>query len=144
MASEAASSVGQNHIRSLRQCAPGGITVPAGLAKSGAIQAGGRLFAENCAVCHGGPGLKSTNVAQGLNPEPPDLFRATRKPDSAENFRFIKYGVKMTAMPGFGPTQTDDQIWQLVAFLGAAPGMDSAAFTAKTGLSAAMQVGAKE
>jgi mono/diheme cytochrome c family protein len=121
----------------------GGITVPAGLDKAEPIQAGGRLFAENCSVCHGGPGLKTTNIALGLNPVPPNLFGATRKPDSTENFRFIKYGVKMTAMPGFGPTQSDDQVWQLVAFLGAAPGMTAAAFTAQTGMSAATQMGAK-
>jgi mono/diheme cytochrome c family protein len=121
----------------------GGITVPSGLDKLGAIQVGSRLFAENCTVCHGGPGLKSTNIAQGLNPEPPNLFGATRRPDSAENYRFIKYGVKMTAMPGFGPTLTDDQVWQLVAFLGAAPGMTPAAFTAQTGVSATTQMSAK-
>lgn len=119
------------------------ITVPTGLDKLENIQSGGHLFADNCAVCHGGPGLKSTNIAKGLNPAPPDLFRATRVPASDENFRFIKYGVKMTAMPGFGPTLSDDQIWQLVAFLGKAPGITPAGYTAQTGLSASAQVGTK-
>jgi len=114
----------------------GGISVPPGLDNPQAILSGGHLFAENCVVCHGGPGLQPTNIAQGLNPQPPNLFRATRKPWMEEMFRFIKYGVKMTAMPGFGKTHTDDQIWQLAAFLRRAPGMSPEDFSAQTGIGA--------
>lgn len=112
----------------------GGIVVPPGLEAPQAILAGGHLFAMNCVVCHGGPGLKPTDIAQGLNPEPPDLFRATRKPSMEEMFRFIKYGVKMTPMPGFGKTQTDEQVWELAAFLRKAPGMSAKDFAAQTGI----------
>jgi mono/diheme cytochrome c family protein len=111
------------------------IKVPPGLDQPQQIQAGGHLFAQHCAVCHGGPGLKETAIALGLNPQPPDLFRASRVPASDENFQFIKYGVKMTAMPGFGPTQTDEQLWALVAFLGKAPGMSVEDFATQTGIS---------
>jgi mono/diheme cytochrome c family protein len=109
-----------------------GIEVPAGLDAPQAIQSGGRLFAENCVVCHGGPGLKPTAIAQGLNPQPPNLFRAGRRPRMNEMFRFIKYGVKMTAMPGFGKTHNDEQIWQLAAFLSKAPGLSPEDFAALT------------
>ena len=112
----------------------GDIVVPPGLDAAEMIQAGGHLFAQNCVVCHGGPGLKATNIRQGLNPAPPDLFRAGRKPSMAETFRFIKYGVKMTAMPGFAGTQTDEKIWQLVAFVQKAPGMSPTDFIAQTGI----------
>ena len=112
----------------------GGIIVPPGLDKPEMILAGGHRFARNCVVCHGGPGLKRTNVAQGLNPQPPNLFLATRKPWREEMFRFIKYGVKMTAMPGFGKTHTDEQIWEFVAFLSKAPGMSPEDFATLTGI----------
>ena len=108
--------------------------VPSGLDAPAQIAMGGATYLENCAVCHGGPGLEPTAISRGLNPEPPGLFRATRKPDPAENFQFIKHGVKMTAMPGFAPTKTDAEIWSLVAFLNVAPGIkaeDFARFTAK-------------
>jgi len=49
-------------------------------------------------------------------------------------FWFIKYGIKMTAMPGFGKSQTDEQIWDLAAFLCKAPGMSSGDFGAQTGI----------
>ncbi len=116
----------------------GVIKVPAGLDQPAQIQAGGHLFAQNCAVCHGGPGLKQTAIAQGMNPAPPDLYRADRVPAADENFQFIKYGVKMTGMPAFGPTHTDDQIWSLVAFLGQAPGLKAPNFAAQTGMDASM------
>jgi mono/diheme cytochrome c family protein len=112
----------------------GDIIVPSGLDKPEVIQSGGHLFAQNCVVCHGGPGLRPTDIAQGLNPAPPDLFRATRKPWMEEMFRFIKYGLKMTAMPGFGKTNTDEQIWELAAFLRRAPGMSPENFATQTGI----------
>jgi mono/diheme cytochrome c family protein len=114
----------------------GGITAPPGLDEPAMIQAGGHLFGQRCVVCHGGPGLKPSDIALGLNPQPPALFRATRKPWAEEMFRFIKYGVKMTGMPGFGRTHTDEEIWQLVAFLRKAPGMSPEEFTVLTGRSA--------
>jgi len=121
----------------------GGINVPPGLDEPKVIQSGGQLFAQNCVVCHGGPGLKPTDIAQGLNPQPPNLFRATRKPWMEEMFRFIKYGVKMTAMPEFGKTHTDEQIWEIAAFLRQAPGMSPEDFAAQTGISAPKPVEAK-
>jgi mono/diheme cytochrome c family protein len=54
-----------------------------------------------------------------------------------EMFRFIKYGVKMTAMPGFAKTLSDDKIWQLAAFLRTAPGMSPGDFALQTGITAA-------
>ena len=114
----------------------GVIKVPAGLDQPQQIAAGGHLFAQNCAVCHGGPGLKETAIAHGMNPTPPDLYRAGRVPAADENFQFIKYGVKMTGMPEFGDTHTDEQIWSLVAFLGQAPGLKAPAFATETGMDA--------
>jgi mono/diheme cytochrome c family protein len=107
--------------------------VPAGLDAPDKIAEGGRLYLENCSVCHGGPGLERSAISEGLNPTPPDLFRASREPDPAENFQFIKHGVKMTGMPAFGQTKTDDQVWTLVAFLNVAPGISAADFATKTG-----------
>ncbi len=41
-------------------------------------------------------------------------------------FRFIKYGVKMTAYAGVSEKSfSDEQIWQLAAFLRIAPGISA-------------------
>jgi len=112
----------------------GGIEVPPGLDRPEVIQAGGKLFRENCVVCHGGPGLQPTDVAQGLNPRPFRLFRAGRRVRMNETFWIIKNGVKMTAMPGFGETHSDAEIWALAAFVRTAPGMSPQEFADKTGV----------
>ncbi len=109
------------------------VEVPPGLETPQAVKAGARLFGEYCVVCHGGPGLERTAIAQGLNPRPPDLFRAGRRPlDMDEAFWFVKNGVKMTAMPGFGKTLADEKIWSIAAFLRTAPGMSPQDFLDQT------------
>ncbi|MCZ4354597.1 cytochrome c [Roseovarius aestuarii] len=108
--------------------------VPAGLDLPTEISAGAALYVENCVTCHGSPDRERSAISQGLNPQPPDLFSATREPDPAENFQFIKYGVKMTGMPGFAGTQTDEQIWALVAFLNTTPGQTAVDFAHATGI----------
>lgn len=110
--------------------------VPVGLDAAQKIAEGGALYVENCAICHGAPGVEATAISLGLNPTPPDLFLATRKPNPAENFQFVKHGIKMTAMPAFSPTKTDDEIWAIIAFLNIAPGISPADFVAKTGTAA--------
>jgi mono/diheme cytochrome c family protein len=111
----------------------GSIEVPSTLDNPELILAGAKLYGTRCVVCHGGPGLQPGEIPQGLNPAPPNLFRASLQPRAARYFWFIKNGVKMTAMPAFGKTHSDDDIWALVAFLRTAPGMSSQDFATKTG-----------
>ncbi len=110
----------------------GANTPPPGMDKPEMILAGGKLYVQNCAVCHGVPGMAPTHISAGLNPEPPNLFRANRKPDEQENFQFINNGVKMTAMPAFGATEGTDHVWQLVAFLNKLPGISAENYAALT------------
>ena len=58
-------------------------------------------------------------------------------------FWFIKHGVKMTAMPGFGKTHMDEQIWELATFLRKAPSMSPEDFAALTDINAPTTEGAK-
>jgi len=43
-------------------------------------------------------------------------------------FWVIKNGVKMTAMPAWGPTHSDQKIWAMVAFLEKLPHMTAAQY----------------
>ncbi|MEP7231601.1 MAG: cytochrome c [Ginsengibacter sp.] len=38
-------------------------------------------------------------------------------PDTTEAFWIIKNGIKMTSMPAFGPTHSDQKIWAITDFL---------------------------
>ncbi len=80
------------------------------------IHAGLILYSKNCAVCHGAPGEKATSISQGLNPYPPDLV-TEGEGEPLEAFWITKHGIKMTGMPSFGVSHSDEEIWAVVAFL---------------------------
>jgi len=81
------------------------------------LQTGLVHYHEMCATCHGAPGVKVSEIGQGLNPYPPELAARKRADEAGETFWIVKNGIKMTGMPSFGVTHTDDEIWSIVAFL---------------------------
>ena len=100
-----------------------GITPPADLTEPRRIAAGGRLYAELCTGCHLAPGMANTDLSRGLYPKAPQLAYGTDL-SPAEMFWTIKHGVKLTAMPAWGRTHSDDALWDVVAFLNKMPDFD--------------------
>jgi thiosulfate dehydrogenase len=80
--------------------------------------AGIKLYAENCAVCHGGFDAAPSNIAKGLYQHPPQLAEHGVEDDSdGETYWKIAHGIRLTGMPSFDGTLRDEQIWQLALFL---------------------------
>jgi mono/diheme cytochrome c family protein len=94
-----------------------GITVPADLLNAVNVRAGAHLYDSTCVYCHGAPGRQLSPIGQGILPLAPSLLDARRRNNPKLMFWVIKHGVKMTGMPAFGKTQSDQTIWQLTAFL---------------------------
>ncbi|HUX93221.1 MAG TPA: cytochrome c [Ignavibacteriaceae bacterium] len=92
------------------------IVVP-DLSDSSKIEMGFVRYRAVCANCHGAPGVSQEELAAGLYPKPPKLVRTIHEWTPAELFWITKYGVKMTGMPAWGPTHSDDKIWSIVAFM---------------------------
>src|SRR5262249_30548705 len=84
--------------------------------KAEALKVGFDHYKENCFICHAAPGIKSSEIAQGMNPAPPMLDDLADLTDG-QLFWVVKNGIRMTGMPAFGPTHQDDEIWKIVAFL---------------------------
>ncbi|HEY7215301.1 MAG TPA: cytochrome c [Thermoanaerobaculia bacterium] len=84
------------------------------------LQTGFIHYDEMCVTCHGAPGVKVSEIGQGLNPFPPELTRGGGD-EPLETFWIVKNGIKMTGMPAFGVTHTDDEIWAIVAFVSRLP-----------------------
>ena len=75
-----------------------------------------------CAMCHGAPGLPSSVLHKGLYPKPPELYEEDDNEWSdSEFFWIIKNGIKMTGMPAYGPTHSDEELWAIVSFLRVLP-----------------------
>ena len=80
-------------------------------------------YREMCVSCHGAPGIKQSEFAEGLYPNPPMLSKVAKDWTPQQLFWITKNGLKMTGMPAFGPTHTDDMIWAIVAFTKTLPTM---------------------
>ncbi|NCS89247.1 MAG: cytochrome C class I protein [Ignavibacteria bacterium CG22_combo_CG10-13_8_21_14_all_37_15] len=80
-------------------------------------------YREMCVSCHGAPGIKQSEFAEGLYPNPPMLSKVAKEWTPQQLFWITKNGLKMTGMPAFGPTHTDDMIWAIVAFTKTLPTM---------------------
>lgn len=105
------------------------IVVPPALDAQKNIATGAGLYAEMCSGCHLAPGMEKTEISRGLYPEAPEL-RLGLAHTAAEEFWMIKHGVKMTAMPAWGRTHSDELIWDMVAFVRKLPSLSAQQYQA--------------
>lgn len=71
-----------------------------------------------CVKCHGGPGMEETSLQKGLNPKPPKFPDDLGEDLKIEQIYWItKNGIKMSGMPGFGPTHSDEELWNIAGFV---------------------------
>jgi mono/diheme cytochrome c family protein len=87
------------------------------------IAAGARRYQSMCQHCHGGVGVEEGEWAQGMLPQPPHLPEVASQWKPNEVFWLAKHGVRMSGMPAFGPTHSDDELWEITAFVMRLPGM---------------------
>ena len=92
------------------------IVVPNDLKDPNRISRGAGQYADMCSGCHLAPGMKRTEISQGLYPRAPELRRKTTL-TPAEQFWVVKHGIKMTGMPAWGVTHDEDLLWDVVAFV---------------------------
>lgn len=121
------SFLGYARERSLARYAAG-IEVPADLKDGERIRRGAGNYQAMCVDCHLAPGQDNSEIRRGLYPVPPKLA-AAGEGDAARRFRVVKHGIQASGMPAWGLGGMDDPaIWDLVAFLGALPGLSPAAY----------------
>jgi mono/diheme cytochrome c family protein len=92
------------------------VAVPADLADPKRIASGAAQYDGMCSGCHLAPGMKRTEISQGLYPRAPELRRGSDL-TAAEEFWVVKHGIKMTGMPAWGVTHDDDLLWDIVALM---------------------------
>lgn len=96
------------------------------------IEIGTQLFVRNCGICHGATGRGDGPQAWSLDPRPSSFQQLTgRRGDPGYWFFRIKEGGhaeplarRGSAMPAWGNHLSDEQIWQLVAYLTTLAGGD--------------------
>jgi mono/diheme cytochrome c family protein len=90
---------------------------PPELSDPALVRSGGYHFQQMCVQCHGGPGVERSEAGEGLYPRGPDLTAAKAHWNSRDLFWITKNGLKMTGMPAWGQTTSDEEIWAMVAFM---------------------------
>ena len=93
------------------------------------IREGAEHYDAMCVSCHLAPGMPENEMRPGMNPKPP-VLAAMPAEDPAEQFWIIKHGLKMTAMPAWGTTHSDEEIWNMVALLQKLPRLSPAQYRA--------------
>ncbi len=81
--------------------------------------AGASIYRRHCADCHGLPGQRAPEFARGMFPTPPQLFEGKGVTDDipGETYWKAKNGIRMTGMPAFQGTLTDQELWQVSVLL---------------------------
>jgi len=83
------------------------------------LQSGARTYRTNCAVCHGLPDRPMTAIAKGMFPKVPQLFNGKGVSDDpvGETFWKVQNGIRLSGMPAFRGSLTEDQMWQVSELL---------------------------
>ncbi|HVA00897.1 MAG TPA: c-type cytochrome [Terriglobia bacterium] len=89
-------------------------------ASDGELLAGVEVYRHHCGGCHGLPGKPMSGIAKGEFPPPPQLFEpdhmVTDDPTGVTYWK-VKHGIRLTGMPGFQASLTDEQIWNVSLLL---------------------------
>ncbi len=77
-------------------------------------------YPKNCAFCHGLPDQPKALLATEMFPPPPQLFMAgdgvTDDP-AGEVYWKVKNGIRLTGMPAFQASLSDEQMWEVTALV---------------------------
>jgi len=82
------------------------------------LLAGIKLYAADCAVCHGAADGKASHIAHGLYQKAPQLAKyGVEDDEDGETYWKLDHGIRMTGMPAFRETLSEDELWKIALFL---------------------------
>lgn len=97
------------------------------VAKPGDASEGEKIYVKQCLGCHGEEGDGAGPAAERLNPPPRDFTLGQYKikttgfddivPNDEDLFRMIKDGMPGTAMPEWGDILSEEEMWDLTAYI---------------------------
>lgn len=79
------------------------------------LQAGAKVYIQQCAVCHGTPTGPISRIASGMSPPPPQLFHGegvSNRP-IGETYWKVANGIRLTGMPAFHNSLSEKQMWEV-------------------------------
>src|SRR5579871_5774120 len=91
------------------------------------VSQGQEVFLGSCAQCHGAEARGDTNLGRSMNPPAMDLTSAhVQRWSDAELFWIIQNGVRLTGMPSWKSSISDNDTWKLARFIHNLPRLKAA------------------
>jgi mono/diheme cytochrome c family protein len=82
------------------------------------LNEGIKIYGSNCIVCHAGADGHPSQIGFGLYQKAPLLGKHGVEDDpEGETYWKVRHGIRLTGMPSFGKTLSDDQLWEVSLFL---------------------------
>jgi mono/diheme cytochrome c family protein len=87
------------------------------------VEAGAKLYKTNCGSCHGAKGDGNSPVGKALNPKASDLTDGSVMSKLGDDYLYWRIAEGgsgdpfNSAMAGFGGDLSEEEIWQLVAYI---------------------------
>jgi thiosulfate dehydrogenase len=83
------------------------------------LVAGAKIYREQCVECHGQSGGTPSVASKGMYPPPPQFFerKVMGNDPVGQNYWIVANGIRLTGMPGYRQSLTEQQLWQVSQFL---------------------------
>lgn len=79
--------------------------------------AGMKVYQPNCASCHGDIGHSHAQLADALYPRAPQFVEDAPDMPENQNFYIIKHGIRLSGMPAWKQTLSEQEMWEVTTFL---------------------------
>jgi mono/diheme cytochrome c family protein len=86
---------------------------------------GAACFRAKCEQCHGAPGVAVGDVGKSMQPLPGPLVDARRHWRARELYWVTRHGIKMSGMPAWEYRLSENELWDVVAFLQRLPDLSA-------------------
>ncbi len=91
------------------------------------VSQGQAVFLESCALCHGADGHGQTSIGRNMYPPAADMHSAhVQHWSEGQLFWIIRNGVRLTGMPSWQSSISEDDTWKLARFIHSIPRLDAA------------------
>lgn len=79
---------------------------------------GMKIYQADCANCHGDINHSRAVLAGVFYPRAPQFVQDAPDMPEYQNFYIIEHGIRLTGMPAWKRSLSDQQVWQVTTFLG--------------------------
>jgi mono/diheme cytochrome c family protein len=79
--------------------------------------AGMKIYQTDCAGCHGDVNQPHGMLAQALYPRAPQFVEDPPDMRENQNFYIIEHGIRLSGMPAWRQSLTEQQMWEVTTFL---------------------------